>query len=89
MVLAGFLADVGGFIGRLLLTWLVIHSSGGWLTALLLHASVNVTSQFVPLTYASLLVDAAVASLVIVGGRMWQQLPREHSAVHAEEHLAA
>jgi membrane protease YdiL (CAAX protease family) len=80
---------IGSFCGRFLLTWLFIRSSGEWPTALLLHTSVNVTSQFVPLTYASLLVDAAVALLVIIGGRMWRRLPKEHSAVHAEEPLAA
>jgi membrane protease YdiL (CAAX protease family) len=79
---------IGSFFGRFLLTWLFIRSSGAWLTALLLHTSVNVTSQFVPLTYASVIVDAAVAVLVIIGSRMWQRLPDEHPAVYAEDRLA-
>jgi len=64
---------VGSFFGRFLLTWLFIRSRGALLTALLLHASVNVTSQFVPLTNASLVIDALVALVVIVEGRMWRR----------------
>jgi hypothetical protein len=52
---------MGSFFGRLLLTWLFIRSKGGVLTATLLHTSVNVTSQFVSLTNASLLLDLLVA----------------------------
>ena len=80
---------LGSFFGRFLLTWLFMHSSGGVLTAVLLHTSVNVTSQFVPLTNASVLVDAAVALLVIIGGKMWQRLPEESPAVLAEQPVSA
>lgn len=80
---------IGSFFGRFLLTWLFIRSSGEWLTGLLLHTSVNVTSQFVPLTNASLVVDGMVALLVIIGGRMWQRLPKEYAPVHTEVSLAA
>ncbi len=80
---------IGSFFGRFLMTWLFMRSSGEWLTGLLLHTSVNVTSQFVPLTNASLAVDAAVALLVIIGARMWRHLPAAHPAVHAQEPLAA
>jgi membrane protease YdiL (CAAX protease family) len=80
---------IGSFFGRFLLTWLFIRSSGGVLTAILLHTSVNVTSQFVPLTYASLLVDAAVALVIVFGGRMWRRLPEESPAVLAEGRPAA
>jgi membrane protease YdiL (CAAX protease family) len=80
---------LGSFFGRFLLTWLFMRSSGGVLTAVLLHTSVNVTSQFVPLTNASLLVDAAVTLLVIIGGKMWQRLPEESSAVLAEQPVSA
>lgn len=80
---------IGSFFGRFLMTWLFIRSSGGWLTAILLHSSVNVTSQFVPLTNVTLLVDAAVALLVIIGGRMWRRLPKENYAVHDMGNLAA
>ncbi len=80
---------IGSFFGRFLLTWLFMRSSGGVLTAVLLHTSVNVTSQFVPLTNASVLVDAVVALLVIVAGRMWQRLPEESPAVLAEQPLSA
>jgi membrane protease YdiL (CAAX protease family) len=78
---------VGSFLGRFLLTWLFMRSSGGVLTAILLHTSVNVTSQFVPLTYASLIVDAAVAILVIVAGKMWRRQEQDHAFL-AEKSLA-
>ena len=76
---------IGTFFGRFLLTWLFIRSSGGVLTAVLLHTSVNVTSQFVPLTNASLIVDILICLLVIVGGRMWRRLPEDNPAVLAKE----
>jgi membrane protease YdiL (CAAX protease family) len=71
---------VGSFFGRFLMTWLFLRSRGGMWTAMLLHASVNVTSQFVPVTNASLLVDGLVAVVVIVAGRMWRRLPEDHPA---------
>jgi hypothetical protein len=74
---------IGSFFGRFLLTWLFIRSSGGMLTAMLLHTSVNVTSQFVPLTNASLMLDAVVAAVVIIGGKMWRQLPEGDPATAA------
>lgn len=80
---------VGSFFGRFLLTWLFIRTSGGMLSAMLLHASVNVTSQFVPLTNASLLVGGIAAILVIVGGRMWRKLPQGSPATFTEESMAA
>ena len=80
---------VGSFFGRFLLTWLFIRTSGGMLSAMLLHASVNVTSQFVPLTNASLLVGGIVAILVIVGGRMWRKLPQGSPATFTEKSMAA
>ena len=67
---------IGSFLGRFLLTWLFMKSKGGLLTAILLHTSVNVTSQFVPLTNASLLIDAIVALIVIIEGKMWKRLPK-------------
>jgi membrane protease YdiL (CAAX protease family) len=80
---------IGSFFGRFLLTWLFIRSKGGVLTAILLHTSVNVTSQFVPLTNASLLFDLLVALLVFVGARMWRRLPQESPAVFFEHIKAA
>lgn len=76
---------VGSFLGRFLLTWLFIRSSGGLLTAMLLHASVNVTSQFVPLTNASLLIDSLVALAVVIGGKMWRRVPQRSPAILAGE----
>ncbi len=76
---------IGSFLGRFLVTWLFIRSSGGLLTAILLHTSVNVTSQFVPLTNASLLIDGLVAFLVVAEGKMWQRLPHSSPAVFTDE----
>jgi membrane protease YdiL (CAAX protease family) len=75
----------GSFFGRFLLTWLFIRTKGGILSAMLLHASVNVTSQFVPLTNASLLVGAVIAVLLIVAAKMWRKLPQDSPAVFTEE----
>lgn len=80
---------IGSFFGRFLLTWLFIRTSGGMLSAMLLHASVNVTSQFVPLTNASLVVDGIAAIIVIVGGRMWRKLPQGSPATFTEESMVA
>lgn len=63
---------IGSFFVRFLMTWLFLRTEGGIWTAMLRHASVNVTSQFVPVTNASLLVDGAIAIAVIVAGRMWR-----------------
>jgi membrane protease YdiL (CAAX protease family) len=80
---------VGSFFGRFLMTWLFIRTSGGILSGMFLHVSVNVTSQFVPLTYASLPVGAIVAVIAIVGGRMWQKLPQCSPATFTTESMAA
>ncbi|MHC4560733.1 MAG: CPBP family intramembrane glutamic endopeptidase, partial [Planctomycetota bacterium] len=67
---------VGSFFGRFLMTWLFIRTKGGILSAMLLHVSVNVTSQFIPITNASLLVGAIIATLLIFAARMWHKLPQ-------------
>ena len=74
---------IGSFFGRFLMTWLFVRSSGGILTAMLLHSSVNVTSQFFPLTYASLPVWAVAAALVILGDKMWRKLPLGNATMYA------
>jgi membrane protease YdiL (CAAX protease family) len=76
---------VGSLFGRFLMTWLFIRTKGGILSAMFLHVSVNVTSQFVPLTNASLLVGAIIAILLIVGTKMWRKLPQDSPAVFTEE----
>jgi uncharacterized protein len=78
---------VGSFFSRFLFTYLFIRSSGGVWTAMLLHTSANVTSQFVPVTNASLVLDAVVALLVVVGGRMWRRPAQESPAIPVEESL--
>jgi len=76
---------IGSFFGRFLITWLFIRSGGGLLTAILLHTSVNVISQFVTLTNASLLIDGLVAFIVVAEGKMWQRLPQSSPAVFNDE----
>lgn len=76
---------VGSFFSRFLFTYLFIRSSGGLWTAILLHTSANVTSQFVPVTNASLVLDAVVALLIVVGGRMWRRPAQESPAILGEE----
>jgi uncharacterized protein len=78
---------VGSFFSRFLFTYLFIRSSGGLWTAILLHTSANVTSQFVPVTNASLVLDAVVVFFVVVGGRMWRRLVQESPAIPVEEPL--
>jgi membrane protease YdiL (CAAX protease family) len=76
---------IGSFFGRFLVTWLFVRSSGGVLSAMLIHTSVNVTSQFMPVTYASLPVWAVIAILVVVQDKMWRRLPHENPAVVVDE----
>ena len=75
---------VGSFFSRFLFTYLFIRSSGGLWTAILLHTSANVVSQFVPVTNASLVLDAVVAILVIAGGRLWRRPAQEGPAIPVE-----
>jgi membrane protease YdiL (CAAX protease family) len=66
---------VSTFFARFIFTWLTNHSKGGLLTAIFLHASANVASQFIPVTYGVLIVEAATAMFCIVSDRMWHKLP--------------
>ena len=65
-------ALVGTFFARFVFTWLYNRSNGGILTAMLFHTSANVASQFIPITSASLIMEAVVAVILVVGGRMWR-----------------
>jgi hypothetical protein len=76
---------IGSFFGRFLMTWLFIRTKGGILSAMFLHVSVNVTSQFFPLTYASLPVGAIIAFLLILEAKMWRKLPKDNPAVFTEQ----
>jgi membrane protease YdiL (CAAX protease family) len=75
-------ALVGTFFARFVFTWLYIRTGGGLLTAIFFHASANVASQFIPLTYASLILEAIVAVIVILSSRMWQKLPDDSPAAY-------
>jgi membrane protease YdiL (CAAX protease family) len=79
---------VSTFFARFIFTWLYNGSRGGVLTAILLHASANVASQFIPVTYGVLIVEAVAAVFGIVSGRMWQKLPQNHS-IQRNEHTYA
>jgi membrane protease YdiL (CAAX protease family) len=68
-------ALVGTFFARFIFTWLYNGSKGGVWTAVLLHTSANVTGEVVPISWASPVVEGALALIVIVGARMWQRVP--------------
>jgi hypothetical protein len=76
---------LGSCFGRFLITRLFIRASGGMLSVVLLHTSVDVTSQFVPVTNASLLVDAVTAILVVAAARMWRRLAPASPATFTAE----
>jgi len=80
---------VGTFFARFIFTWLYIRSSGGILTAILLHASANVAAQFIPVTNAAHLLDGVVALVAIIGAKMWRRLPAESAANPGSHNLAA
>jgi membrane protease YdiL (CAAX protease family) len=66
---------VGTFFARFIFTWLYNRSLGGLWTAILFHASANVAIQFMPVTPLQLILEAALAVAVVVGGRKWMKLP--------------
>jgi len=72
---------IGTFFGRFIFTWLFLSSSGGMLTAILFHTSVNVSSQFIPITNASLWVEGALAVVIVIGSRMWKKLPATQAKI--------
>jgi membrane protease YdiL (CAAX protease family) len=75
-------ALIGTFFARFIFTWLYNRTNGGILTAVLLHTSANVASEFIPVTYALLILEAVVAIIVIVTDRMWRKLPTDSPAVY-------
>jgi CAAX protease family protein len=70
-------ALLGSFSARFIFTWLYNGSKGGLWTAVLLHASANVTSEFMPVAWAWPLVEGALAGVLIIGARMWRRPPAE------------
>jgi membrane protease YdiL (CAAX protease family) len=80
---------VGTFFARFVFTWLYNRSYGGLLTAILFHTAANTASQFMPVTNASLWIEAAFALVVVLGTRMWQRLPAGSPAAQGGNALPA
>ncbi|MHA2379936.1 MAG: CPBP family glutamic-type intramembrane protease [Candidatus Thorarchaeota archaeon] len=65
----------GTFFVRFIFTWLYNRTNGGILSGVLLHTSMNVATDFIPVTNTQVVVVALIAAIVIVGDRMWKRLP--------------
>jgi membrane protease YdiL (CAAX protease family) len=74
-------ALVGTFLARSIFTWLYNRSHGGIWTAILFHASANLAFEFLPVTEAQFVLEAAIAIAVVLGDRMWRKLPTDHPAM--------
>jgi membrane protease YdiL (CAAX protease family) len=75
-------ALIGSFFARFIFTWLYNKTRGGTLSAILLHASANVSFEFLPTTHVGMILEAVLAIVLVVGDRMWQKLPAGSRAVH-------
>lgn len=91
MQLAGFwnpdLVDfiralIGTFFARFIFTWLFNKTKGGVLSAMLFHASANASFEFLPATYIHMILEAAIAIVIIFAARMWQKLPEDSPGVY-------
>jgi hypothetical protein len=80
---------VGTFFARFVFTWLYNRSYGDLLPAILFHTAANTASQFMPVTNASLWIEAAFALVVVLGTRMWQRLPAGSPAAQGGNALPA
>jgi membrane protease YdiL (CAAX protease family) len=78
-------ALIGTFFARFLFTWLFNKTRGGMLTAILFHASANVSFDFLPATYVHMILEAALALGVVLGARMWRKLPAVDPGMYQEE----
>lgn len=67
----------GTFFVRFIFTWLYNRTKGGILSGVLLHTSMNVATDFIPVTNTQIAVTALIAVIVIVGDRMWKRLPSD------------
>lgn len=75
-------ALVGTFFARFIFTWLYNRSEGNIWTAILFHASANVAFEFLPVTRAQFVLEAAIAITVVVGARMWRKPPAGSRATY-------
>ena len=73
---------IGAFFARFIFTWLYNRTSGGILTAMLLHTSGNTAFAFIPATNVARILEAMLAIIVIISGRMWQKLPADNPAIY-------
>lgn len=74
-------ALVGSFFARFILTWLFIKTRGGFLAAMTLHVSANVSFIVLPATYLAMFLEAIIAIYLVVKGKMWIKLPSDCPAV--------
>lgn len=73
---------IGAFFARFIFTWLYNRTSGGILTAVLLHTSGNTAFAFIPATQVARILEAILAIVIIVSGRMWQKLSVDSPAIY-------
>ena len=73
---------VGSFFARFIFTWLFNKTRGGILSAILFHASANVSFMFLPATPVHMVLDAVIAVALIIYGRMWKKSPSDHPGVY-------
>jgi len=75
-------ALIGTFFARFIFTWLYNKTNGSILPAILLHASANTCFSFLPSSHVHMILDAALAIIIIIYSRMWIKLPIESPAVY-------
>lgn len=68
-------ALIGTFLARFVFTWLYLRSGGGLWTALLFHTSANVAYAVLPATWTAIALQALLAMVALLTGRMWTRQP--------------
>ena len=63
-------------------TWLYNRAKGSLLATALLHAAMNTTAHFVPITLGGIMLLGAFVVFIVVCGRMWRKLPGNDPAVY-------
>jgi len=81
-------ALIGTFFVRFILTWLYNKTRGGMLTAIILHASANVSFEFLPHTHVAMVLEASLAVFIIIIARMWKRLPEHSEAMYRTDENA-
>jgi membrane protease YdiL (CAAX protease family) len=73
---------MGTFFARFIFTWLYNKTKGSILSAIILHASANVSFAFLPVTHVNMILEAFIAVFIIIRARMWEKLPSESPATY-------